>query len=173
MNGALVTHTPEHLAARGIYACIAMPAENSELKLEYSVMVTRSTPLLLMSWLLASPGNWQEFMGSAKWRVPYLPQGRISATCANPVLRNDRKCKCGFIFHKINSKAMHWSMLESMKTFLKFTKIKLLIDSCDSVRTRTTRMPTFWDTPCLPMITHTSDSHQIPSENKTKSKLHI
>ena len=30
----------------------------------------------------------------------------------------------------------------------------------------------FWDTPRGPVITHTSDSHQIPSQNKT-SKLHI
>ena len=34
--------------------------------------------------------------------------------------------------------------------------------------TRTTRMPAFWDTPCRLMITHTSDSHHIPSQNKTK-----
>ena len=39
--------------------------------------------------------------------------------------------------------------------------------------TRATRMPAFWDTPRHPMITHTSDSHQIPSQNKTKSKLQI
>ena len=36
-----------------------------------------------------------------------------------------------------------------------------------------TRTPAFWDTPCHPMITHTSDSHQIPSQQKTKSKLWI
>ena len=34
-------------------------------------------------------------------------------------------------------------------------------------------MPAFWDTPRRPMITHTSDSHQIPSQKKTKSKLQI
>ena len=34
-------------------------------------------------------------------------------------------------------------------------------------------MPAFWDTPHRPMITHTSDSHQIPSQNKTKSKFQI
>ena len=34
-------------------------------------------------------------------------------------------------------------------------------------------MPVFWDTPCCPMITHTSDSHQIPSQNNNKSKLQI
>ena len=39
--------------------------------------------------------------------------------------------------------------------------------------TRTTRTPAFWDTPRCPMITHTSDSHQITSQNKTKSKLQI
>ena len=39
--------------------------------------------------------------------------------------------------------------------------------------TRTTRTPAFWDTPRRPMITHTSDSHQIPSQNNTKSKLQI
>ena len=39
--------------------------------------------------------------------------------------------------------------------------------------TRTTRTPAFWDTPCRPMITHTSDSMQIPSQNKAKSKLQI
>ena len=39
--------------------------------------------------------------------------------------------------------------------------------------TRTTRTLAFWDTPHRPMITHTSDSHQIPSQNKTKSKLQI
>ena len=41
------------------------------------------------------------------------------------------------------------------------------------VLTRTTRTPAFWDTPRRPMITHTSDSHQIPSQNNTKSKLQI
>ena len=39
--------------------------------------------------------------------------------------------------------------------------------------TRTTRTPAFWDTPRCPMITHTSNSHQIPSQNKTKSKLNF
>ena len=34
-------------------------------------------------------------------------------------------------------------------------------------------MPAFWDTPYHPIITHTSDSPQIPSQNKTKSKLPI
>ena len=29
-------------------------------------------------------------------------------------------------------------------------------------------MPAFWDTPYRLMITHTSDSHQIPSQNKSK-----
>ena len=31
----------------------------------------------------------------------------------------------------------------------------------------------FKNTPCCPMITHTIDSFQIPSQNKTKSKLQI
>ena len=39
--------------------------------------------------------------------------------------------------------------------------------------TGSTRTPAFWDTPRRHMITHTSDSHQIPSQNKTKSKLQI
>ena len=39
--------------------------------------------------------------------------------------------------------------------------------------TRTTRTPVFWDTLCRPMITNTSDSHQIPSQNKTRSKSQI
>ena len=39
--------------------------------------------------------------------------------------------------------------------------------------TRTTRTPAFWDTPRRPMNTSTSDSHQIPTQNKTKSKLQI
>ena len=46
-----------------------------------------------------------------------------------------------------------------------------------SVITGTTRLPAFWDShplpPPCPMITHISDSHQIPSQNKTKSKLQI
>ena len=42
-----------------------------------------------------------------------------------------------------------------------------------SAGTRITRMPVFWDTPRRHMITHISDSHQIPSHNKTKSKLQI
>ena len=41
------------------------------------------------------------------------------------------------------------------------------------LETRTIRMPTFWDTPRRHMITNMSDSHQIPSQNKTKSKLQI
>ena len=40
-------------------------------------------------------------------------------------------------------------------------------------QTRTIRTPAFRDTLRRPMIAHTSDSHQIPSENKTKSKLQI
>ena len=40
-------------------------------------------------------------------------------------------------------------------------------------KTRTTRTPGFWDTPRRPMITNTTDSHQIPSQYKTMSKLHI
>ena len=43
-------------------------------------------------------------------------------------------------------------------------------DICTQIETRT---PGFWDTPRHPMITHTSDSHQIPSHNTTKSKLPI
>ena len=34
--------------------------------------------------------------------------------------------------------------------------------------TRSTRTPAFCDTPRRPMITHTSDSRQTPSQNKTK-----
>ena len=39
--------------------------------------------------------------------------------------------------------------------------------------TRTTRMPVFWYNPSRPMITHTSNSHQIRSQNKTTYKLQI
>ena len=39
--------------------------------------------------------------------------------------------------------------------------------------TRTTRTPECWDTPRHLMITHTSELHQIPSQNKTKTKLQI
>ena len=39
-------------------------------------------------------------------------------------------------------------------------------------QTRTSRTPAFWDAPRRPKIT-TCDSHQIPSQNKTKSKLPI
>ena len=39
--------------------------------------------------------------------------------------------------------------------------------------TRTTRTQAFWDTAQSPMITLTSGSHQIPSQNKTKSKLQM
>ena len=34
-------------------------------------------------------------------------------------------------------------------------------------------MPVFWDTPHRHMINHTRDSHQISSQNNTKSKLQI
>ena len=39
--------------------------------------------------------------------------------------------------------------------------------------TRTTRTPAFWDIPHRPMITYNSDSHQIPSQKKTNSKLQV
>ena len=38
-------------------------------------------------------------------------------------------------------------------------------------KTRTTRMPAFWDTFHSAMITHTNDSHQIPSKKKDKVKV--
>ena len=40
-------------------------------------------------------------------------------------------------------------------------------------KTRTTRTPAFWDTLRGPMITNTSDSHQIPSQDNTQLKLQI
>ena len=57
---------------------------------------------------------------------------------------------------------IHWNQITTLMMMV--TKI---------ITTRTNRTPAFWDTPHRPMITHTSDSHQIPSQNKTKSKLHI
>ena len=50
-------------------------------------------------------------------------------------------------------------------------KIASLKHNLMDIWTRTTRMPAFWDTPRGAVITHTSDSHQIPSQNTTKSKL--
>ena len=42
------------------------------------------------------------------------------------------------------------------------------------IQTRTTRTPAFWDTPRCPMITHTSDSHQFPCQNKIlQETLHV
>ena len=32
-------------------------------------------------------------------------------------------------------------------------------------------MPAFWDTPHRPMDTHTSDSHRITSQNKSKWQI--
>ena len=37
--------------------------------------------------------------------------------------------------------------------------------------TGTNRMPAFWDTCCHPIVTYTGDSHQIPSQNKTKLQI--
>ena len=37
--------------------------------------------------------------------------------------------------------------------------------------TRTTRMPTFWDTLRCPMITHTSDSQSDPKSKQDKVKV--
>ena len=59
------------------------------------------------------------------------------------------------------------------KEFAKHTGRFIWMRQCYSGLTRTTRTPAFWDTPRCPMITQTSDSHQIPSENKTKLKLQI
>ena len=56
---------------------------------------------------------------------------------------------------------------------------ELLHINCVLAKTRATRTPAFRDTPTPPpppphpMITHTSDSHEIPSHNKTKSKLQL
>ena len=56
-------------------------------------------------------------------------------------------------------------------------EVKAMICNCEQLyytnATRTTRTPAFWDTPCRPMITHTSDSHQTARQNKTKSKFQI
>ena len=62
---------------------------------------------------------------------------------------------CSMIMYEFRLK-FHWSL---------FLRVQLT--------TRTTRTPAFSDTPRRPMITHTSDSHQIPSQSKTKSKLQI
>ena len=45
--------------------------------------------------------------------------------------------------------------------------------SSHTVETRTTRTPAFWEYLHRPMTTHIIDSYQIPSQNKTKSKLQI
>ena len=62
---------------------------------------------------------------------------------------------CDFDFKYLNSK--HYFGVEMLSI---------------PIKTRTTRTPTFWDTP-RPTIIHASDSRQTPSQNKTKSKLQI
>ena len=46
---------------------------------------------------------------------------------------------------------------------------------CDENKIKTTGTPVFWEypppPPTCPMITHTTDSYQIPSQNKTKSQI--
>ena len=56
----------------------------------------------------------------------------------------------------ISTLFIHWNQIT---TLMMVTKI---------ITTRTTRTPAFWDTPHRPMITHTSGSHQIPSQNKIR-----
>ena len=68
----------------------------------------------------------------------------------------------------ICSDAFSW-----MKSFVFWSKFHWSLFLRVQLTTRTIRMPAFWDTPRCPMITHTSDSHQIPSQNKTNSKLQI
>ena len=66
----------------------------------------------------------------------------------------------------------NWQITQSSETIVQM--ITFLFPRLPyPVITRSTKMPAFWDTPHHPMITHTSDSHQIPSQNKTKSKLQI
>ena len=75
------------------------------------------------------------------------------------------------MFHGNSAKA---SMLCTINCPFQGTKIHNISNKRKPLNlksTRTTRTPAFWDTPYCPMITHTNDSHQIPTQNKTKSKL--
>ena len=80
-----------------------------------------------------------------------------------------------------NSSAVHITNLLEHKYGINHTKMEMFVilqniwslAALEVVKTRTTRTPAFWDTLRRPVITHTSDSHQIPSQNKTKSKLQI
>ena len=95
---------------------------------------------------------------------------------------------CEMDFQKLCYKLQHCLTVEypsvihimTVSIFVKFCKDYQLcrfglnrISSSWLIWTRTTRTPMFWDTPRHPMITHTRDSHQIPSQNKTKSKLQM
>ena len=47
----------------------------------------------------------------------------------------------------------------------------LIWEENDHDKTRTTRTPAFWDTPRHPVITHTSNSHQTPSQKSKQDKV--
>ena len=68
--------------------------------------------------------------------------------------------------------AFRWVTIEwSIKKATIFSWSFLGIKADRHETTRKTRTPAFWDSLRRPMITHTSDSHQIPNQNKMKSKL--
>ena len=81
------------------------------------------------------------------------------------------------INNTISKAQMPWNFWLSLSDIVVSTVstdgLTLLDAEAFAGKTRTTRTPVFWDTLRLPVITHTSDSHQIQSENKTKSKLQI
>ena len=69
-----------------------------------------------------------------------------------------------------DSHPLHPGMVQMFPGCLNESSVQVL----QSLQTRTTWMPAFWDTPDRPMITlYNSGSHQIPNQNKTKSKLQI
>ena len=74
------------------------------------------------------------------------------------------------ITNTISKAQMPWNFWWSLSDIVVSTGstdgLTLLDAKAFAGKTRTTRTPVFWDTLRLPMITHTSDSHQIPSENR-------
>ena len=74
---------------------------------------------------------------------------------------------------KISLKLVHTDPINNIPSLVQIMAWRRPDNKPLSEPTRTTRMSVFWEYLQPPMITHTIDSYQIPSQNKTKSKLQI
>ena len=143
----------------------------------YDVTIMSYWPLLeLLYWCTVFPLSNVTYLEIRRSNVVMTWQGCGGTRVVTPAKATRRHVPLSIFWWTpraiLHDNVRNWKRFPHYCPFMKGIH-RLPVDSLYKDQLDKTRPPAFWDTPHRPMTTHTSDSHQIPSQDKTKSKLQI